>query len=371
MSTPITIKPITHYQDKRIGFYFEFNPELIDVLRKKAAFKWSQSLKCWHMAEDAACLSRIIKSLEKEYGYTLRLDVPPEHPLARSKPTPELEAAIAQLKFHMRNKRYSTSTIEAYSKVLYVFFQFFSTKTVNEITSNDVVRFNNEYILHRNLSHSYQNQFVNALKLLYGQVLKGVLPVQELERPKRPFKLPVVLSLQEIEKLLHVTTNLKHHCMLSIIYSAGLRRSELLHLRIEDIDSKRMALCIRNAKGNKDRTLPLSHTVLERLREYYKQYQPKKWLFEGQKGEKYSEKSIEMVMKKAVREAGIRKKCSLHTLRHSYATHLLEGGTNLRYIQSLLGHKDPKTTQIYTHVSSEALQRVESPIEKLNLKPWK
>ena len=156
--------------------------------------------------------------------------------------------------------------------------------------------------------------------------------------------------------------------MLSLIYSAGLRRSELLNLKNLDIDSKRMLISVRNAKGMKDRMVPLSPTILEMLREYYMQYKPKDYLFEGQYGDRYSERSLELVLKKAVNHAGIKKNVHLHMLRHSYATHLMEAGTHLRHIQELLGHKSPKTTQIYTHVSREEISKIISPLDRLKLK---
>lgn len=156
--------------------------------------------------------------------------------------------------------------------------------------------------------------------------------------------------------------------MLSLIYSAGLRRSELLNLKIKDIDSKRMLININAAKGMKDRIAPLSETVLNLLRAYYTEYTPKEYLFEGQKGEKYSERSLALVLKKGAHLAGIQKNINLHMLRHSYATHLLENGTDLRYIQELLGHKSSKTTEIYTHVSRSAISKIKSPIDKLKIK---
>ncbi len=160
--------------------------------------------------------------------------------------------------------------------------------------------------------------------------------------------------------------NIKHRTMLSLIYSCGLRCGELLKMKPKDIDSKRMLVMIRLAKGKKDRIVPLSEKVLQLLREYYKRYRPKEWLFEGQKvGEAYSERSLQLVLKHAIEKAGIKKPVSLHWLRHSYATHLLESGTDLRYIQELLGHKSSKTTEIYTHVSTKSIQNIRSPFDDL------
>jgi site-specific recombinase XerD len=177
-----------------------------------------------------------------------------------------------------------------------------------------------------------------------------------------------VISEEEVAMIINSAVNIKHRTMLAMLYGTGLRRGELLNVRITDIDSKRMMIMVRNGKGARDRMVTLSPVILDMLREYYKKYKPKEYLFEGQYGGKYGERSIELVLKKAVEQAGIQKNINLHMLRHSYATHLMEAGTNLRFIQALLGHKSAKTTQIYTHVSSEALSKVVSPLDRLKLK---
>lgn len=196
------------------------------------------------------------------------------------------------------------------------------------------------------------------------KILKGVNGIQEWHRDKH--MLSQVWGKEESKAFLNSSDITKHRPMLSLIYACGLRRSELLNLKIGDVDSKRHMLIIRNSKGYKDRQVPISNKTIEMLREYYKMYRPKIWLFEGQKsGEKYSEESLAKVLKHAVNKAKIRKPVTLHWLRHSYATHLLESGTDLRYIQELLGHKSSKTTEIYTHVSQKSLQKVKSPFDDL------
>jgi integrase/recombinase XerD len=175
-----------------------------------------------------------------------------------------------------------------------------------------------------------------------------------------------VLGKQEIKAIIEAPTNLKHRAMLSLIYACGLRRSELLNLSLSDVLSDRNLLFIRQSKGKKDRVVPISDKIIEMLREYYKAYKPKAWLFEGQfPNSKYSEKSLENVLKQSLVKAKIKKKVSLHWLRHSYATHLLESGTDLRYIQELLGHSSSRTTEIYTHVSTQSLQQIRSPFDDL------
>jgi integrase/recombinase XerD len=216
------------------------------------------------------------------------------------------------------------------------------------------------------LSSSYQNQIVNSIKLYFKTCRDTKIEVDKIHRPKREKVLPNVLSKEEVKAILDAHSNLKHKAMLSMIYSCGLRRSELLNLKFSDIDSKRNIVIIRQSKGKKDRITPLSAKILDLLRRYYKEYSPKTYLFEGQeKNTQYSARSLEEVLKKSVKLASINKPVTLHWLRHSYATHLLESGTDLRYIQELLGHNSSKTTEIYTHVSTKNIQQIKSPFDDL------
>ena len=247
-----------------------------------------------------------------------------------------------------------------------VFLRFIKPKTSAEATNEDMQRFVYQYMIPRKLSFSYQNQAVNAAKLFFKTIKGSVLITEQLERPRHEHKLPNVLSKEEVAAILQVLVNQKHRTMLSLIYACGLRRGELLNLKPENVDSKRHLLLILNAKGKKDRVIPISDKVIMMLREYYKMYKPKTWLFEGQNaGEQYSDKSIQSVLKQALEKAKVSKPVTLHWLRHSYATHLLESGTDLRYIQELLGHKSSKTTEIYTHVTEKGLQKIKSPFDDL------
>jgi integrase/recombinase XerD len=220
--------------------------------------------------------------------------------------------------------------------------------------------------LKNNLSASYQNQIVNAIKLFFQTIRETKMMVDKIHRPKRAKLLPNVLSKEEIKLILNAHSNIKHKAMLSLIYACGLRRSELLQLKPADIDAMRGIVMIRQAKGKKDRIAPLSEKILILLREYYTISKPKIWLFEGQNaGERYSEQSLQSVLKQALHKVGNTKPVTLHWLRHSYATHLLESGTDLRYIQELLGHSSSKTTEIYTHVSTKSIQQIKSPFDDL------
>jgi len=210
---------------------------------------------------------------------------------------------------------------------------------------------------------------INALRLLYVDLYGQPMALGKLPRPKKERKLPVVLSEGEVRRLFENLSNLKHKAMLMLVYSAGLRVGEVVRLHWEDLDEERGMIHIRGGKGKKDRYTLLSGIVVQALQQYWKVYQPREWLFEGEgPGKQYSIRSAEQVFKKAARLAGISKDVSIHSLRHAFATHMLEQGTDLRYIQDLLGHESIKTTEIYTHVSQRKVAQLQSPIERL-MKP--
>ena len=220
-------------------------------------------------------------------------------------------------------------------------------------------------IKERHLSEGTFRFYVAALKFFYRTTLKREWMVEKIRHPRAKRKLPIVLDLSEVKSLLAVTKNLKHKAILMITYSAGLRASETARLKITDIDSKRMTVRITQGKGGKDRYSILSQTTLELLREYWKKYHPQEWLFPGAKGyDHLSTNSIQQLFYKAKKQAGITKPASVHTLRHSFATHLIEAGTSLHHVQLLLGHRSPTTTTVYLHVSRLNLAQVTSPLDQ-------
>jgi len=267
----------------------------------------------------------------------------------------------------LRMKRYSENTIRTYQAMFLIFMKAFKDHDLSGIRPDEIKQFLYYYMEEKDISSSYQNQLINAIKFYYEQVLKQPRQVYYLERPRKESRLPGVLSLEEVGALIKAIDNLKHRTIISLIYSGGLLISEAINLKITDIDSDRMQMRIEQAKGKKDRMTLLSKGVLELLREYYRQYRPKFWLFEGQTGEQYSVTNIQAVFRRAKEKAGIRKPATVHTLRHSFATHLLEKGTDLRYIQELLGHKSSKTTEIYTHVSQKKLSLIISPFDDVDI----
>lgn len=274
--------------------------------------------------------------------------------------------AIENLSNWMEHRRYSHASIINYTKVLGVFFRFMYYQDPIDYKPEDLIKFNREYLLINNRSSSYQNMLVSALKLLFKQSKRSMTEFATLERPRREHKLPNVMSKSEVKSILGHSKNLKHRTMLQLIYACGLRRGELLNLIPSDIMSERKSLFIRQAKGKKDRVVPIPLVLIETLRQYYKVYRPIKYLFEGTNpGERYSERSLQQVMQLCSHGAGINRPVTLHSLRHSYATHLLESGVDVRFIQELLGHQSTKTTMIYTHVSQRVLNEIRSPFEDL------
>jgi site-specific recombinase XerD len=247
------------------------------------------------------------------------------------------------------------------------FIYYYSTFDVPKIDEKLIIAFLRYLVMERKVSESYQNQSINAIKFYYERVPGGNRKVYLIERPRHEKKLPTVLSVEEISKAIQSVKNIKHKAIIMVIYSGGLRISEAINLKFKDIDTKRMQIFIRDAKGRKDRYTLLSKKAIPVLREYYKEYNPKEWLFEGSVGQQYSESSIGAIVKKAFHDAGIKKKASTHTLRHCFATHLLENGTDIRYIQTLLGHESSKTTEVYTHVTTKGFDQIVNPLDTLDV----
>lgn len=342
-------KAILHKNTPRIAVYFERNAELHSRIKTYTGARWSFSKSYWHVPDTPE--------------NRLYFNIPLAHTLV-----PNLEGieALHSFKLYLLSKRYSPNTITTYSEALKSFLIFFNCKSLKLITNEDVILYNNNYILKNQLSSSYQNQIVNAIKLFFKTVEEKTIEIDKVHRPKREKVLPNVLSKEEVKRILSAHSNMKHRIMLSLIYSCGLRCGELLALKPVHIDSKRNIVLLKNAKGKKDRIVPLSPKILEILREYFKIYKPKVYLFEGNiAGKPYDSRSLQQVLKQALLKVNITKPVTLHWLRHSYATHLLESGTDLRYIQELLGHNSSKTTEIYTHVSTKNIQQIKSPFDDL------
>lgn len=259
---------------------------------------------------------------------------------------------ICEEKFIYLN--YSFRTRDNYLSQIKPFLESLNGKQIIHCNSSDFQSYLDNY---KFTSVSQQNQVINAIRFLYKEVLNKKYDKVSFKRPRSEKKLPKVIDQNTIIEKLSKIKNLKHRTILTLTYSVGLRVSEIINLKIEDIDSKRMIIHIKNAKGKKDRIVPLSQTVLELLREYWRNFKPKMYLFNGQNSLKYSIGSCQKIYKKCIDD-----KSSIHTLRHSSFTGLLEKGTDLRIIQKIAGHSSSKTTEIYTHVSNQMLSRVKLPI---------
>ena len=268
------------------------------------------------------------------------------------------ESYLAKLEL----KCYANNTVRTYVSCFEAYMNHFGNKELHEINENDI-RAYLQTLIQNGCSHSYINQAINSIKFYYEVVLEMPNRFYAIERPRVKEKLPQVLAKDEVLALIQHTNNIKHRCIVSFLYSAGMRRSELLNLQPGDIDSQRMVVKIRSGKGNRDRYSILSEKLLQDLRKYYKEWRPRTYLFEGPQGVKYSAESVVKIVKEAARKAGIRKNVTPHMLRHSFATHLLESGTDLRYIQVLLGHKSTKTTEIYTHVATNTFLQIKNPLD--------
>lgn len=271
---------------------------------------------------------------------------------------------------YMILKGNSINTITTYYYFLLRFINTYKQdriSKINEFSSEVINTYHQNMIAEKSCSEQTINQSINAIKLYYSSILGKQVEIDQVVRPKLGRKLPKIWDKEEIQKILNSVTNIKHKTLLYLLYGSGLRIGEALSLKIENIDSKRMLINICNAKGKKDRSTILGETTLNTLREYYKEYKPKNYLFEGQFGGKYSSGSAGKILAKAIAKTKVPKRGGLHSLRHSFATHLLESGTDLRYIQVLLGHNSSKTTEIYTHVSNKNLQQIKSPLDDIIL----
>ena len=268
---------------------------------------------------------------------------------------------------YLEEKRYSKRTSKSYLAHLELFFKYFHDKDPLEINEEDISGFIEDHIIRLGYSASYQNLIISAIKMYYNLCRERRLNLDSFERPRRSRALPKVFSKEEVMTIFSATRNNKHKMILWLIYSCGLRRGEVINIKLTDLDTDRGILHIREGKGNIDRMVPIPQKVWEKIRMYINGYKPVTYLFEGQAGGKYSVESVYSVFKQSLRRAGIKKDVGVHCLRHSYATHLHESGLDIRYIQELLGHKSTRTTEIYTHVSRLNLFAIRSPIEDIDI----
>jgi site-specific recombinase XerD len=361
-----------------IKFPGHYKPEWISEMKTYGSCRYDKRLKEWLLPlSDMICNSLAdyfsrqgikVDVIRQTVNKELRSERKNTGEEIRSRLLGEKSLEGLQLmKVYLTKKRYSSRTIEAYLAMLEFFFRFFNDKDPYQISEKEVSDFIYSFIIKLGYSAAYQNQMVSAIKMFYEISGTGSIIPRILERPRRGRALPKVFSKEEISRILNSTRNTKHKLLLWMIYSCGLRRSEVVNIKLSDLDRARGLLHIREGKGGIDRIVPVSDKVWPKIEDYIKSYMPSLYLFEGQNGDKYSVESVYNVFRQALDRAGIKKQVGVHSLRHSYATHLHENGLDIRYIQELLGHKSTKTTEIYTHVSRRNLIAVRSPIEDLDV----
>ncbi|MFN8350490.1 MAG: site-specific tyrosine recombinase/integron integrase [Flavobacteriales bacterium] len=371
----VQLSALIHNGERRIALHFPYEQTLI-AAAKSAGAKWSATHRCWHVPnghEQIGNLFQVFKGKAWVDGNALfgkTVARAPAEPKRNDQPpamlTPQQVNALEQMRKKLEIARYSPRTLDVYLSAARQLFQHFPQKHPNDIRTEDIEAFQHHLASVRKVSNSTLNQAVNAIRYYYMNVVGDARRVSFIERPRKETKLPLVLSKSEVAALLKAPRNLKHQAMLALAYSGGLRVSEVLALRPDDLLFDRGLIRIRAAKGNKDRTTLLGRSTAELLKRYVEHTQPRGLLFEGQGGGAYSARSLQKVLEAALEKAGIQKPATMHTLRHSFATHLLEQGTDLRYIQALLGHASSKTTEIYTHVSTRYLQGIVNPMDNLD-----
>lgn len=348
--------PGTHNNKRVIWVKFEYCNEMKNFLRSKTKAWWSSSQKSWYVTDNH--FNRNLFGIDPEIvgkqvlGKINEINMP----------------ALQRLTEQIILKGYSHNTLQTYTihfaQLLYVIGKY----PVDELTPEKLRSYFLYCHTHLLLSEADIHGRINAIKFYFEKVLHRERMFFDIPRPKKKLALPKVLTLTDIKKIIEITDNIKHRMILKLCYGMGLRVGEIVKLKISDIDSENMLVRIEQAKGKKDRIVPLPLSVLDELREYYKAYLPKIYLFEGQYGGQYSVRSAQNVFKNAMKKAGINKSVGIHGLRHSYATHLLETGTDIRFIQELLGHNSVKTTQIYTKITDIKKSHIESPLDKLDKK---
>jgi len=372
----ITCNYLTHKNKNCILLKSDFSSKLNLIYRHLDFVKYSNTNKSWYIPQNKELLKQVIEATK----ICATVDINPlkkfslKQLIGKENINSINSASISkynleQLEIYTRElllKAYSKSTINTYRNEFSVFLKILKMVNVDTITPDRLKDYFHYCITKLELSESTLHSRINAIKFYYEQILKKETFFFDIPRPNKPFKLPKVISEEKILTHLLDVKNIKHKTLLLLAYSAGLRVSEVVNLQIADIDSDRMQISIVCAKGKKDRIVPLSRSILILLREYYKKYKPKKWLFEGQEPAlPYSSRSAQIIFKDAYKAVKLPPKTSFHSLRHSYATHLLDNGTDVKYIQKLLGHNDIKTTLRYLHVTNKDLEKIESPLDRI------
>jgi len=355
--------------ENRIYVKFEYNVELIDLIKTFDSPYWHSGKKLWSIMGGKENLNIFLNTLlSKEYK-TVAVDI---YRSDRRENKPNTYKTNDQdlpqeLMSYLILKNYSQRTIRIYTDHIRTFLDRLKDRDTKELSAVDLTEYIHSIMSQTNYSRAYQNQMINAIKLYYRVIQNRDLDKFELPRPKKEKKFPIVFSRDEIKSIITNTYNLKHKTIITLIYGTGIRLAESINIRVRDIDFNRKLIHIQAGKGKKDRIVPLPEILVKHLNIYLKQYLPNEYLFEGTSNRQYSPRSVQKVLKQALVRAGIQKNASVHSLRHTFATHALEDGIDIRLVQEILGHSNIKTTQIYTHISNTNILSIQSPLDKLDL----
>lgn len=406
MPLTVCLKALYYQKNEYIAIYHSCNKQLEYAIRSIKGCKWNQNQKCWYLPLNKLHYQQIVNALQalaiidheplKSYlqkrkqvaATSVQTDsslknvtervFPPKKSSYKLPPSSspvwalssENLRALEQFVQQLKLKAYSEATMRTYRGEFLQLLRVLINKPVHELTAEDIKRYMVYAMEEEGIKENTAHSRLNALKFYFEQVLGREKMFWEIPRPKKPLHLPKIFNQDEIASIIKAAGNLKHKTMLMLAYSGGLRVSEVVSIKTMHIDSKRMCILIERAKGKKDRMVALSPVLLVMLREYWKKYKPSKegYLFEGQmKGTSYSSRSLQLVLAAAKKKAGIMKPGSVHALRHSFATHLLDKGTDVTMIMKLLGHNDIKTTLRYLHVTNRDMLQVMSPLDDLKL----
>lgn len=373
----ITLKPLFHRDVSQIGIYFVYNDKVKAHIKAFEGVKWSMTHRVFYVVDSSVHRVSLFKYLN-DFGYWVNYSAIKNIMLPKAKPVqiekphkldmfkalpPTHQEKLRRFVDYLRGKRLSESTVKSYGYFILRFLHYHKDVLVANWANEHINLFMENVLAKEHYSISSHRQSVGAIKYFTELCGMAEFDASGFERPKKSRFLPIVLSKEEVIDILQATKNLKHRTVLALIYSSGLRIGELLNLELKDIDIDRSQVHIKSGKGRKDRTVVLSEVIKPLLCNYIQTYKPQRYFVEGAPGDPYTAGSVRQFLRKACNDAGIKKRVTPHTLRHSYATHMLENGVDLRYIQELLGHSKPETTMIYTHVAQKDLMKVRSPLD--------
>ncbi len=353
----------------RLKLIFGFDNAMRLLIKSFPYHSWDAKNKWWTIPFSEKYVNEIQKlALENGMHMSYEEELPGSAGVKRKTAydIPNYRECPQEMILKLKEKRYSDNTLKIYKSSFEEFINYYHKFDINKIDETQIISFLRYLVMERKVSTSYQNQAINAIKFYYEKVLGGQRKFYFIERPKKEKVLPTVLNDQEVIRLFKHVENIKHKCILMLAYSSGLRLGEIVRLQLVDIDRDRMQIRVAQGKGKKDRYTKLSTRFLAVFDEYIEKYRPQDFVFEGATGDEYSPSSIQNIIKSVVQKAGIQKRTTMHTLRHTFATHSLENGVDLRYIQSMMGHESSKTTEIYTHITTQGFDQIKSPLDNLD-----